>query len=368
MTAEPRFCEECGSPLSPGVRFCEECGSPVRAPGGKSQPADGREPVPAPADRPIDVIPFAHTHGGLFSVRGCTLVVYPDRCVLAYVPSSREPEMERARSAIERALEEGRVEAHDIWVTAGGPGMTGPLFDSIGVPERPWEAYSAMPPGEILAEDPRNRAVFRDAIVYVRGERDGDTGTEQVMVRTPDEVLTLYCELGTFFSARNALVSLVEAAPGTPEAVFGVIPFGNEPQVDGFGFQYVWNLVVTDRRIIYCMIEDEEADEAGAWLDAREQETRAAGRDWREGEEAGRSDAPWQRRAATPVSRLLETDVNFFLPLGAITEVQVEPGGRRRGDTVRFALAGGELSLIFPDGTAAYASSVLERALPERVR
>jgi hypothetical protein len=324
--------------------------------------------VPEPAERPIAVVPFAHIHSGLFSVRDCTLVVYPDRCVLAHVPASRKPGMDRARSGFERVLEEKRVDASELWKTGSGVGAMRPPFDSIGIPQPPWEVYRAMPSAEVLAEDPRNRAVFRDAIVYVRGERDGDTGTEQVQVRTADEVLSLDFELGAFFSARNALFSLVEPAPGIPEAAIGVIPFGSEPQVDGFGFQYVWNLVVTDRRVVYCMIEDEEADEAGAWLDAREREARAEGRVWRQGEEAGRRDAPWQRRAATPVSRLLERDVNFFIPLTTIGEVVIEQGGRRRSDRVGIALTGGELSLSFPDGTASHASSVLGRALPGRVR
>ncbi len=362
MSDEPRFCEECGSPLSAGVRFCEECGTPV--PAGRGATA----PIPLPADHPIAVVPFAHTRSGLFSIRNCTLVVYPDRCLLAYVPTSRELEMKRARSGIERALEDEQVEASELWTTGGETGTTRPSFDANGVSERPWEAYWAMNPGDVLAEDPRNRVVVRDAIVYVRGERDGDTGTEQILVRTPDEVLTLYFELGTFFPARNALFSLVEPAMGTTETALGVIPYGSEPQVDGFGFQYVWDLVVTDRRVVYCLIEENEGDEAGAWLDAREREARAAGREWRQGEEAGRGDAPWQRRAATGVSCLLEPDVSFFIPLGAIREVRVEPGGRRRGDRVTFVHTGGELSLSFPDGTAEHAQSVLGRALPGRVR
>jgi len=116
------------------------------------------------------------------------------------------------------------------------------------------------------------------------------------------------------------------------------------------------------------MIEDAEADEAGAWLDTREREARAVGRDWRQGTEAGRPDAPWQRRAVTPVCQLLENDVNFFLPLHRIGDVVIEPGGRRRGDQVRFSLPGSELALTFPDGTAEHARSVLGRALPGRVR
>lgn len=375
MASELRFCENCGSPLAPGVRFCEECGNPVLAAAGVALPADS-VPAPtttAPTDRPIAVVPFASTHGGFLSVLNCTLVVYPDKFVLANVPKARKSASDQTRSVIERTLEQGELEARQFWEIAAGADVVGvsrrrETVASIGVTEPPWEAYWTLAPGEVLAEDSRNQTVPRDRIVSVRGECDGDAGIDQVLVRTPDEKLAINFELGTFFIARDALFSLVASASGTPETVLGVLPAGSEPQVEGFGFQYVWHLVVTDRRIVYCMIKDEEADEMGAWLDAREQEAKGAGRDWRQGEEAGRQDAPWQRHAGIPVSRLLERDVNFFVPLPTIGEVVITAGGRRRGDQVRFSLPGSELSLTFPDGTAEYARSVLDQALPGRVR
>lgn len=345
---------------------------------GGTAPPSNQEPAhtpPSPADRPIAVIPFAYIHGGFLSVLDCTLVVYPDRCVLAHVPTVWKPASDRARSAIERALEEGKQEGRLFWkiaagasADAAGASRRSEMLASIGVTEPPWEAYWTLDPGKVLAEDRRNRAVPRDTIVYVRGECDGDTGIDLVMVRTPDDRITINFELGTFFAARDALFSLVAPASGTPETVLGILPAGSEPQVEGFGFQYVWHLVVTDRRIVYRMIEEEEADEMGSWLDACEKEAKGAGRDWRQGEEAGRQDAPWQRRASIPVSRLLERDVNFFIPLQTIGEVVIDVGGRRRGDQVRFSLPGSELSLAFPDGTAEYARSVLGQALPGRVR
>lgn len=374
MAVEPRFCEQCGTPLSPGVRFCEECGSPVPA-GDVALPVDPLPTFspPVPADWPIAVIPFAYAHGGFLSVLDCTLVVYSDRCILAYVPKVWKAASDQARSVIERALEEGELEARQFWqiaacADAAGASRPSEMLASIGVTETPWEAYWTLDHGKVLVEDPRNRAVPRDAIVYVRGECDGDTGIDQVLIQTLDEKLGINFELGTFFVARDALFSLVAPASGTPETVLGVLPAGSEPQVEGFGFQYVWHLVVTDRRIVYCMIEDEEADEMGRWLDACEKEAKDAGRDWSQGQEAGRQDAPWQRRASISIPRLLERDVNFFVPLQTIGQVVVEAGGRRRGDKIRFSLPGSELSLAFPDGTADYARSVLGQALPGRVR
>ncbi len=164
------------------------------APGEGSLPLKPAEPSGGDHQGPIAVVPFTHTHRELFSILDCTLVVYPDRSVLAYVPTASKPEMERGRRGIERAPETQRVEAQELWKVAGGPGMTRQSFDSIGVPERPWEAYGTY---------------FRDAIVCVRKEAGGAAGMEQDMVRTMDEPHTLRIELGTSFSPRNALFSLV---------------------------------------------------------------------------------------------------------------------------------------------------------------
>lgn len=369
MTPEHRFCEACGAPLTPGVRFCEECGSRVAvAPTAVPPRTPPAVPPPVvPADRPIAVIPFAYTQAGIFSVAHCTLVIYPDQVVVAYVPRARAAEMDRAKRDIEAALVEDEADPRASWELAAGAGLAVPSRRETGT-SLPWEAYVAMPPGAALAEDPRNRAVRRDAIVYVRGESDGDTGTDQVLIRSQDGLQTVYFELGTFFVARKALLSLLMPGTGDREPVLGLLPWGSETQVDGFGFQYGWNLVVTDRRIVFNMIEDAFADESDVWLRAREEEAKAAGREWRDLDEAGRPGSPWQRLAGRPIPELLSSDVNFFIPLHAIGAVEVVPRARRHADEVRFILPGEVLTFALPEGSAARARSVLERAVPGRVR
>jgi hypothetical protein len=52
MSATPRFCSECGTPLTPGVRFCSKCGHPTDAPdaaGGSVYPPAQPPPMPGPA-------------------------------------------------------------------------------------------------------------------------------------------------------------------------------------------------------------------------------------------------------------------------------------------------------------------------------
>lgn len=387
VDTDHRFCEECGAALEPGARFCGDCGSSTDAPDSAPPPGPVLPVGPPPAEHPVAVVPFAHTKAGLFSIAECTLVVYPGRVVVAYVPKSRAGEMDRARTDIESVILQRQVQGQTFWdlVAGAGAGLvklswSAPDFSAddaarersivgtVGIPVRPWEVYWSMPADEVLAEDSRNRAIPREEIAYVRGESDPDSSTEQILIRSPDGLLTLYFELGTFSEARKALLSFLAPASGGPESVLGVIPWGSEPQVNGFGFQYVWNLIVTDRRLVLCMCEDEFVDETEEWLRAKENEAKTAERDWRDLDEIGRPDSPWQRLAGTPIHGLLANDVNFFIPLRAVGAVEVVPGARRHGDEVRFTLPGEVVTLSFPQGTAELARGVLERALPGRVR
>ena len=313
MTPEHRFCEACGAPLSPGVRFCEGCGTqvavaPTAAPSIKPPAVP---PSVVPADRPIAVIPFAYTQAGIFSVAHCTLIIYSDQVVVAYVPRARAVEMDRAKRDIEAALVKDEADPRAIWELAAGANLALPSRRETGT-SLPWEAYVTMPPSAALAEDPRNRVVGLDALVYVRGESDSDTGTDQILIRSKDFLQTVFFELGTFFVARKALLSLLMPSRGDWEPVYGVLPWGSEPQVNGFGFQYGWNLIVTDRRIVFNMVEDAFADESDVWLQAREKEAKATGREWRDLDEVSQPSSPWQRLARRPISELLSNDVNFF--------------------------------------------------------
>ena len=138
--------------------------------------------------------------------------------------------------------------------------------------------------------------------------------------------------------------------------------------MNGFGFQYGWNLIVTDRRIVFNMVEDAFADESDVWLQAREKEAKATGREWRDLDEVSQPSSPWQRLARRPISELLSNDVNFFIPLHVIVAIKIVPQARRHSDEVRFIIPGEVLTFAFPVGLAAHARSVLERAVPGRVQ
>ena len=116
------------------------------------------------------------------------------------------------------------------------------------------------------------------------------------------------------------------------------------------------------------MIDDPFADESDEWLRAREKEAKAARREWRDVDEGGRPDSPWQRLAGMPIPELLSNDVNFFVPLHVIEAIEIVPGRKRGSEEIRFALPGEVLTLVFPGETADLARDVLGRALPGRVR
>jgi hypothetical protein len=389
MAPEQKFCEDCGKPLRAGVKFCEDCGSPVPLPEppGQTTPAPSSGTGPGIRDQmPIAILPFVSQRRGVFSMDRCTLVVFPDRMIIAYVPKSRAKEMDQASDEVQAALRKKHLEGKQFWEPASGAGAAlfriarsapgshaaGALkeqqvLQAAGMSTRPWEVYLSMPPDAVLAEDPRNCAISRDSIGFIRGESDPSTDTDQMLISSSAGLTTLFFDFGTFNQARKALLSFLLPESGTPESMSGVIPFWREPGVKGFGFQYAWNLVVTDRRVIFCMIEDDFADEMAAWEETQRKQAKSAGRKWRDGDGAGRPDAPWQRFMEKPASELLENEVNFFLPLPCIRQVKIVPGGPGKADAIGLILPGGPLDLVFPEGTADHGRSVLEKVLPGRV-
>ena len=122
---------------------------------------------------------------------------------------------------------------------------------------------------------------YRGSLIsYIRGESDPSTDTDQVLIYSSDGVTRIFFEFGIYSLARSVLFSFLLPVPGTTENITGVIPSASEPQVEGFGFQYTWIIVVTDRRVLFCMLEDDVADEIGAWIEAREKEAKKSGRKW----------------------------------------------------------------------------------------
>jgi len=388
MPSEQKFCEECGKPLRPGVQFCEECGSPVAAtaaPSGPAPQAPRAPPPPAPVvpdTRPGAVLPFCYPGKGLFSHPWCTIVVYPSRIIIAHVPESRTKDMDKAVAEVQVALKKKRIDGKKLWEYVSGSGhslskvaggVPGPsaddaakeeqVFRESGMVTRPWEAYWSMPPDAVLAEDSRNTALQKETIGFIRGEGE----SSQILISSSAGLIPVFFDLGMFGMARRTLLSFLLPEEGSPDLMSGVIPFWVEPGVKGFEYQYTWNLVVTSRRVFFCMIEEEFADEIGSWYEMQEKQAKSAGQKWREGEMAGRPDAPWQRLMEKPVTELLGNELNYFIPLSSIRQVKVLPGKPGKADTICLSLPGETLSLVFPEGTAPHARTVLDRVLPGRV-
>lgn len=385
MPSAQKFCEECGKPLRPGVKFCEECGSPVAMAGSPVQAAPPAPPPPAPAvpdTRPFAVIPFCYLGKGLFSHPWCTLVVYRSRIIIAHVPQSRAKDMDKAVAEVQAALKKKQIDGKKLWNSVSGAGYflfriaggvpsspagdaakEAQLLSECGIFTRPWEAYRSMLPDAVLAEDSRNTALQRENVGFIRGEGE----SSMLLIGSFSGLIPLFFDFGTFSQARRVLLSFLLPDNGTQEMISGVIPFWSEPGVKGFEYQYTWNLVVTDRRIIFCMIEDEFADAIASWKELQEKQAKSDGLKWKEGDVADRLDAPWQRLMEKPVAELLENEVNFFIPALCIRQVTIVPGKPGKADTVSLSIPGEALALVFPEGTALHARTVLERAFPGRV-
>jgi hypothetical protein len=377
MAPGNRFCEECGRPLAEGVKFCEECGNPVR-PETPGSPISG----PEPDAFPVAVVPFSYRHRGAFSIDRCNLVVYRDRLVIAFIPPVYEKENDRAMNAVQAALVEKQIEGKKFWQLAAGAGVAlfklswspvdfytadsvqeTKMFQTISLKEPPWERYLSMSSDSVLSEDPRNIEIPKDSVSFVRGESDPSTGTDQILISSSSGLTQLFFDFGTFSLARAVLFSFLMPEDQKPgEKVIGVVPSAEEPQVKGFGFQYYHNLIVTDRRIIFSMIEDDFADEMNAWVSAKQKEAKKAGKKLRTGELAGMPDAPWQRFVNNPISSFFENEVNFFIPLPAIRQARILPG-----DTLTLDLTGEPYTVQFPEGTEEHLRMVFGQVLPGRV-
>jgi hypothetical protein len=387
MTAMQRFCEECGKPLAPSMKFCEECGCPVAGIDTPVQPGPAPSTPPATDNVALAVIPFAYQSRGAFSIERMTIVVYPDQVILASIPKHREEEFDQAMIEVQATLMEKHLAGKSFWQLATGTGFA--LFklawspvdfytaDAVkeermlrtsSIQTRPWERYLSMPPDAVLAENKRNRAIPRESIAFIRGESDPSTSTDQILIYHTGGCEILFFDFGIFHLARKVLFSFLFPGPLDHETIIGVIPYADEPEVEGFGFQYTWNVVVTENRLIFCMIEDEYADEAAEWINARTKETKKTGRKLREGDLAGVPDAPWQRFMKRSVSSLLENEVNFFIPLSIIQSVELVPGSPGQADELCIYLPGQPYDIIFTEGTAGHIQTVLGTVLAGRMK
>jgi hypothetical protein len=341
---------------------------------------------PGSPEIPLAVVPFVYQRRGIFSIDRCTLVVYTGQVVIAYVSKASEDEFDQATTEVEALLEKKHLEGKDLWQLAASAGFslfrpswspvdftTGEhvreqkMLRNISIPTRPWERYLSMAPAAVLAEDGRNKSMPRASISYIRGESDPDTSTEQVLIYSSAGLTQLYFNYGIYFLARAVLFSFLFPGRGVHENPKGVVPFAGEPQVKGFGFQYSWNIVVTDQRFIFCMIEDDLADEVTEWTERVKKDARKAGRTLRDEDLTTLPDAPWHKLMNEPVTALLENDVNFFIPLSAIQSIKIVTGSNGQAEELWFSLHGEPYHVGFHGESASYIRQLLEKVLPGRV-
>lgn len=387
MTSDRKFCEDCGKPLASGAKFCEDCGTPVKHNTVLEEEGTPGVPIsPGTPYLPLAVMPFGYRNRGMFSTEPLTLVIYPDQIVLAFIPKSREAEFDKAMIDVQAELMKKHIEGKSLWQLAAGAGtalfklgwspvdfyttdsvMEQKMLRNLAIPTRPWEEYLSMRVDGVLAEDPRNLAIPRESIAFIRGESDPSTNTDQILLYSAGGRFTIFFQFGVFFPARKTLFSFLLPGPFDREQTIGVIPYADEPEVEGFGFQYSWIVVVTEKRLIFFMIEDEFADELSKWTKEREKDAKKSGRELQEREILGRSDAPWQRFRNRTISSLLENEVNFFIPLSAILSADLIPNGPGQAVELCIHLPGEPYDIQFPAGSEGHIQNILGPVLSRRL-
>ncbi|HNB04102.1 MAG TPA: zinc-ribbon domain-containing protein, partial [Methanoregulaceae archaeon] len=275
VTATSRFCTACGAPLSPGAKFCEQCGQPVAM-------VTAAAPVPPLLpDVPV-VIPFGAMHTGVFSRKDILLVITGDS-LIAVVP---KPEVSRAieeiREQLSEALDQSGITAREFWEVSAasspmlpraylGPrqvpadlaGQVNGIRSRLGLDTAPWLRYGGMRPDQIIAENPASLRVSFDDILYVRGEDlvDDRGGEDLLVVRTTHREERWRVALGGFYPARAALFSRIGKHHGLDvpgEQIVSIVPACFEPGPKEFDFQYVFNLLFSDRRLILAVTPGSE--------------------------------------------------------------------------------------------------------------
>lgn len=362
MTAFPRFCTACRAPLSPGARFCEQCGQPVEG------------PIPAPS-RPVDfmaevpvVIPFGTMQGGIFSQRDIVLVITGD-ALLAVVPRGEVTgAIDTCKEKISESLNESGISGRDFWEVSASlsPNLPRAYLATRQVPanlrdevssvrsrleleQAPWLRYATMTSAEILAENPESRTISFEEILYVRGEDlvEDQNGEDLLVVRTPDREEHYHLSLGCYYLAMVTLTSRIEKRQQivpSRERIISIIPACFEPGPKDFDFQYVFNLIFTDRRLILAVTPGSEDEVERRWDSFMESigkkakqsgvslEAYSAGEVW--------DDAPWQEFRTRAIPDILDADgVNFFIPYARLRGV-AHRGGRKP-----------KISLSFPSHT-----------------
>ncbi|HOU80445.1 MAG TPA: zinc ribbon domain-containing protein [Methanoregulaceae archaeon] len=387
VTATSRFCTACGAPLSPGAKFCEQCGQPVAM-------VTAAAPVPPLLpDVPV-VIPFGAMHTGVFSRKDILLVITGDS-LIAVVP---KPEVSRAieeiREQLSEALDQSGITAREFWEVSAasspmlpraylGPrqvpadlaGQVNGIRSRLGLDTAPWLRYGGMRPDQIIAENPASLRVSFDDILYVRGEDlvDDRGGEDLLVVRTTHREERWRIALGGFYPARAALFSRIGKRHGLDvpgEQIVSIVPACFEPGPKEFDFQYVFNLLFSDRRLILAVTPGSEDEVERAWdhyMEAIGKKARQKGislEAYAAGEEL--ADAPWQEFRNRSIHEVLDADgVNYFIPYPQIRGV-VYKGGRNPAITISLASHALELQAdpLFAPGQLREAQQELAGKVP----
>ena len=358
MTAPSRFCTACGAPLSPGAKFCEQCGQPVDA-------VTAAAPVPPSIpDLPV-VIPFGAMHTGVFSRKDIVLVITGDSLIAVVPKPEVSGAIEKIRGQLSDTLDQSGISARDFWEVSASlfpglpraylalrqippdlAGQVAALRSRLGLDTAPWIRYGSMTPEQIIAENPASLHLPLEEILYVRGEDlvEDSGGDDLLVIRTAKREERWRFALGGFYPARAVLFSRIgERQPIDPsgERILSIVPSCFEPGPKDFDFQYIFNLVFTDRRLILAVTPGGEDEVERKWDKYMERlgkmakehgvsfEAYAAGADL--------DDAPWQEFRKLTIPEILDADgVNYFIPYDHLKGVAYR-GGRKPKISLSFS-------------------------------
>lgn len=166
MNDNPRFCGQCGAPLTQGARFCGQCGQPVGAAAFSpaSAPAAAMQTAPAPAmptatvapaEPVLGFVPTVHRRSGFMGLKTEAFTVMVTSARLVFVPIGGEEMKQALAEARERAKQAGK----------GFFGQWGAQLGWLSVVQ---ERLMAMPVDTILASRPGSFSIPLSTIRQVK--------------------------------------------------------------------------------------------------------------------------------------------------------------------------------------------------------
>lgn len=177
--AIPKFCNQCGAPLTQGARFCGQCGQPVGmvAPSPASSPASTPAPITTPSSAPAEpvlgFVPTVQRRSGFMGMKAeaFTVMVTPAR--LVFVPISSNEMKQAVAEARDRAKQAGKG-FFGQW--GAQLGWLGVLHEQLAL--TPIEHTLASRPGCFVVP---NAAIRRAKIEVDLGDEDSRSSTALVI-------------------------------------------------------------------------------------------------------------------------------------------------------------------------------------------